>query len=131
MEKEKGVVSSFSTFGPRIHALRKAAKMTQRELAEKVGVDVTYISKMENDRLEHPPSLRTIRDLATALGADELELMNLTDRVPPILAPIAQNPAAVQFFRHAAATGTTTEEWGDLLVYLKRRRQEEQEREEP
>ncbi len=84
---------------------------------------------MENDRLEHPPSLRTIQDLAAVLGADELELMNLADRVPPLLAPIAQNPAAVQFFRHAAETGTTTEEWGDLLDYLKRRRQEERERE--
>jgi len=131
MEEEKAFVSSFPTFGPRVRVLRQAAKMTQRELADEVGVDVTYISKMEKDRLEHPPSLRTLQDLAATLGVDELELMSLADRVPPLLAPIAKNPVAVQFFRHAAATGTTTEEWSDLLDYLKRRRQEEREQEDP
>ena len=131
MKETKGSISSFSTFGPRVRTLRKAAKMTQRELAVKVGVDVTYISKMENDRLEHPPSLRTLRDLAAALGADELELMNLTDRVPEFLVPVAQNPVAVQFFRHAAATDTTTEEWGDLLNYLKQRRESDPDRQNP
>jgi HTH-type transcriptional regulator, competence development regulator len=107
-------------FGRRIRELRKAASLMQRELAERIGVDVTYISKMENDRLEHPPSLRIIQDLARVLEADELELMSLTDRVPTLIAPLVQNPAAVQFFRHAATAGTTAEEWEELLDHLKR-----------
>lgn len=117
-------VANNITFGRRVRLLRLSLSLTQRELAERVGVDVTYISKMENDRLEHPPSLRAIQDIAAVLGADELELMDLTDRIPPLLAPIARNPAAVQFFRHATTTGTTTEEWGELLDYLKRRQEE-------
>lgn len=38
------------TFGQTVKKLRKAKKLTQLELAERIGVDFTYISKIENDR---------------------------------------------------------------------------------
>ena len=52
------------TFGQKIKRLRKAKKITQSELAESVGVDFTYISKIENDKGIRLPAESTIRKLA-------------------------------------------------------------------
>jgi transcriptional regulator with XRE-family HTH domain len=111
------------TFGQRIRELRREHSLTQRQLAEKAGVDFTYLSKIENDRLEHTPSIRTIQNLARALKADELELMNLANKVPPILGAIVRNKDALRFFRHATETIKSPKGWRDLLSYLERRGQ--------
>ncbi|MFQ5872328.1 MAG: helix-turn-helix domain-containing protein [Dehalococcoidia bacterium] len=110
------------TFGQRIRELRRQHELTQRQLAEKTGVDFTYLSKIENDRLEHTPSIKTIQDLARALEVDELELMNLANKVPPLLEVIARDRDALRFFRRATATVKSPEEWRDLLDYLEKRR---------
>ena len=64
-------------FPERLRSLRKEAQLSQRDLAERVGVDFTYLSKIENGRVE-PPSetvLRNIsRELAEVLAQDETEL---------------------------------------------------------
>lgn len=109
------------TFGTRIRELRLERGLTQRELAERAGVDVTYLSKIENDRLEHAPSIKAIQDLARALEVDELELMALANKVPPLLNAIARNRDATRFFRRATELITTSEGWRDLLIYVERR----------
>jgi HTH-type transcriptional regulator, competence development regulator len=48
-------------FGVRVRALRRDSGLTQRALARDAGVDFTYLSKIENGRLEHLPSVKTIR----------------------------------------------------------------------
>ena len=109
------------TFGERIRQLRRERRLTQRQLAEKAGVDFTYLSKIENDRLAHTPSAKTILDLARPLEVDELELMRLADKVPAVLEPIARDKDALRFFRRATETIKTSEGWRDLLAYLERR----------
>ena len=59
------------TFGERVKELRKARGVSQRELARRVGIDFTYRSTIENDRME-PPSEGTIRRIAEALDAEQL-----------------------------------------------------------
>ena len=39
------------TFGQYLREQRRRAGMSQRELASRVSVDFSYISKLENDRL--------------------------------------------------------------------------------
>ena len=109
------------TFGERIKALRRQSELTQRALAQKAGIDFTYLSKIENDRLEHTPSLKTLRDLARALDVDELELMDYADKVPPVLQEIARDRDALRFFRRASETIKNPEGWRDLLAYLESR----------
>ena len=109
------------TLGQRIRELRQARKLTQRQLAGMAGIDFTYLSKIENDRLEHMPSLQTIRNLARDLGADELELMDLANKVPPVLEAIARDKDALRFFRRATETVKSPEGWRDLLDYLERK----------
>ena len=72
-------------FGPRVRELREARGFTQRELADRLNVSVSYISKVENERLHFGdyPSEKFIHKLADELNADEEELLILTDRVPP------------------------------------------------
>lgn len=74
-------------FGERVRALRESQQLTQRGLAKLLGVSVSYISKVENEKLHFGdyPSEKFIHKLAKELDADEGELLLLTDRVPPAL----------------------------------------------
>jgi len=113
------------TFGQRIKEIRKERKLTQRQLAAKVGVDFTYLSKMENGRLEHTPSIKTIAGLAMALETDELELMELANKVPPVFDALARDKEAMRFFRRASETIRGPEGWRDLTAYLEKREEEQ------
>lgn len=118
---------SAKTLGQRIKALRSESGLTQRRLAEEAGVNFTYLSKIENNRLEHTPSIKTLQDLARVLSIDELELMELMElanKLPPVLDAIARDKEALRFFRRATATITTSEGWRDLSAYLERRESE-------
>lgn len=60
------------TTGQRIKSARKAAKMTQAQLAEKLGVPFQSISQWERD-IRNPKS-ETIQRIAEAIGCDIWEL---------------------------------------------------------
>lgn len=86
-------------FGERVRELRLQRKLTQQKVAEKIGVTVGYISKVEKERLQFGdyPSEKFIHKLADALYCDEDELLLLTDRVPPtILMRVLERPEAFQ-----------------------------------
>ena len=72
------------TFGEKIRELRKAKNLSQRDLATKVKVNFTYISKIENEKLDFGdyPSEELILKLAKALEADADELLILAKKVP-------------------------------------------------
>jgi PAS domain S-box-containing protein len=69
------------TFGQRLRELRKAKELTQRDLADRVGLSFTYLSKIENGAMP-PPRGKTITDLANALETDADELFGLAKKVP-------------------------------------------------
>ena len=58
-------------FGEKIRELRKEKNLSLRALAEAVGVSFTYISKIENEKLDFGdyPGEDVIRKLAKALDA--------------------------------------------------------------
>jgi transcriptional regulator with XRE-family HTH domain len=67
-----------------VRQLRHAKGWSLRDLAEKVDVGFTYLSRVENERLNFGdyPSDALIHRLADALEADEDELLILAKRVP-------------------------------------------------
>jgi transcriptional regulator with XRE-family HTH domain len=71
------------TFGREIQRLRRdrVPKLTQRAAAEKLGIDFTYLSKLENDRGE-PPGEDTVRKMAVLYEADPERLLALAGKVP-------------------------------------------------
>src|SRR5688500_8069520 len=72
------------TFGERIRELRKAKNLTLRDVAKKVKVNFTYISKIENHKLDFAefPSEDLIRKLAKVLEVEEDELLLLAQKIP-------------------------------------------------
>lgn len=89
------------TFGKRIRELRHGKEWSLRDLAAKVDVGFTYLSRVENERLNFGdyPSDALIHRLADALEADEEELLILAKRVPePVKKRFLQRPDAFRAF---------------------------------
>lgn len=61
-------------FGPVLRQLRTERKLTQEELAEKVGVVTSYISMMESG--QKFPNLEMLFMLSDALGIEPSELIH-------------------------------------------------------
>ncbi|MGK7943818.1 MAG: helix-turn-helix domain-containing protein [Microcystaceae cyanobacterium] len=68
------------SFGKYIWQARRSKRLNQRELAKKLGIDATYLSKLENDRVE--PSQKIIDLLAQYLELDAEELTYLAGKMP-------------------------------------------------
>ena len=84
-------------FGTRIRELRQAKNLTLRDLAKKVKVTFTYVSKIENRKLSFGefPSDDLILKLAHALDADSDELLLLAEKIPnTIRKRVLQRPDA-------------------------------------
>jgi transcriptional regulator with XRE-family HTH domain len=70
-----------SEFGELLKALRKEKKVTQRRLAELVGIDFTYISKIESGAMD-PPAEDKIVKIAEILGEDPDKLVIAAKKIP-------------------------------------------------
>ena len=110
-------------FPERLRSLRKQAQLSQRDLAERIGVDFTYLSKIENGRVE-PPSEVVLKGIARELAAElsrnetELadELITLAGKIPSDLADtLSRNPGAVQFLRSLGDDVRSPAEWRRLI----------------
>ncbi len=108
-------------FGVRLKQLRKQAGMTQRELANKVGVDFTYLSKIESGAMP-PPSQKVILQLAEALNADKDELTILAGKIPSDIAKILGNQETLQHLRsaHARQMARASRKRGGTIDTMKR-----------
>ncbi|HXA42238.1 MAG TPA: helix-turn-helix transcriptional regulator [Candidatus Solibacter sp.] len=69
-----------TTFASRILELRRKAGLTQRKLADELGINFTYLSKLENGHGDAPAD-DTIRRLAEATGGDPEELLALAGKI--------------------------------------------------
>lgn len=99
-------------FGELLKKKRKEQKISQRELAKAVGVDFTYISKIENEILP-PPAEETIRKLANVLDADGIEWILSAGKIPGDFQKIIFNePNVVKFLRNASEL--TESEWKEI-----------------
>lgn len=107
-------------FGKRLREIRKEKGMTLREVAERAGIDFTYLSKIENDRIPYTPAVDTIRQLAEALKANAIELLTLADKLPKELEPLRTNQQARRFFDRAAKVASPGD-WEAFLDLLEKR----------
>jgi transcriptional regulator with XRE-family HTH domain len=113
-----------ATFGQLLRDVRRSKGVNQRELAAKVGVDFSYISKLENDRLP-PPAADTLVKICEALGVEPDELLSASGKVPSdVTNMLAENPSALQFVREARRMGLTGSDWERLGKALRRMRKE-------
>lgn len=121
------------TLGKRIRAKRLEKQLSQRALADRVakrlkeddrrGFDFTYLSKIENDRVEHPPSAAAIQAIAAELGDNSDELLALAGKISPDVGEmLKQSEGARMFFRSAISQNLTEEQWMNLIEEMKKRK---------
>lgn len=60
-------------FGTNLRRIRRKRGFTQEELAHRVGMDVSYLSELENGKKE--PCLRKIKELSQALDVTLSQLI--------------------------------------------------------
>lgn len=103
-------------FGQKLRGYRRAAGLSQRKLAESVGVDFSYISKLENNRLP-PPSSDTIGRIADAVGLETSELLAAASKLPDTKS-LASRPEAQRFLELATSMQLSGKEWESMLGNL-------------
>jgi transcriptional regulator with XRE-family HTH domain len=104
-------------FGSILREKRRASGLSQRLLAEKVGVDFSYISKLENGRLP-APAAETVARLAEVLGCPVEDLLAAAKKMPAGLNETVGQPAALRFLQEASRLRLSKEEWEQLLGKL-------------
>lgn len=77
------------SFGKYIRNSRLRQKISQKELAAKIGLDFTYVSKIENGRMSTSES--TIIKMAEVLGENPDELTLLANKIPSDFREIFQS----------------------------------------
>jgi transcriptional regulator with XRE-family HTH domain len=107
-------------FGERLRQIRKERGLTLRQLGEQAGIDFTYLSKIENDRIPYTPAVVTIRELARVLKVDAIEFLTLANKLPRELEPLKANQEARRFFDRAAKVASP-DDWEALLDLLEER----------
>ena len=77
MKKKKDPI--LLAFGQKVRAIREKAGLTQREVAKRSGLDVTYISGLE--RSVRNPSLMSLEKLAKGLGCSMADTCQGLDKL--------------------------------------------------
>ncbi|RDI37527.1 helix-turn-helix domain-containing protein [Falsibacillus pallidus] len=98
-----------SEFGNLLKSLRREHKITQRRLAELIGIDFTYISKIENGSME-PPAEDKIIKMAELFEENPEAMLLAAKKVPSTFRKtITENKNVPMFLR--SADRLTQEQW--------------------
>ena len=67
----------YAAIGGRLQARRKELGITQEDAAERAGITVVYLSKIENGRVY--PTLETLSNICTELDTELAEVLSNTE----------------------------------------------------
>jgi transcriptional regulator with XRE-family HTH domain len=110
------------SFGAALRVHRRAAGISQRELADRAGLDFTYISKIENERVP-PPAADTVVELCRILGVPPGELLALTGKIPSgVEQAVSSSEAAQDFLREVERMRLSDAEWKKMMSTLRKLR---------
>jgi transcriptional regulator with XRE-family HTH domain len=85
-------------FGTVMRSLRAGAGLNLRQLAERAGVDASYLSRIENG-IVPPPRAEVVTRLARALKTDKNKLLRAAGALPEETAYLRQDRARLLFGR--------------------------------
>lgn len=100
-------------FGAFIRRKREAQEIGLREMAKKIGVSPTYMSKVERDEFT-PPTEDKVRAIANILECDPDELLAMAGRVPSDLADIIKRHPVEMSALLRTANGLSAEDLARL-----------------
>ena len=96
-------------FGAFVRREREAREIGLREMAKKIGVSPTYLSKVERDEFT-PPTEDKVRAIAQIIECDIDELLAMAGRMPSDLADIIKrNPVEVSALLRTTSSMTRDE----------------------
>jgi transcriptional regulator with XRE-family HTH domain len=117
-----------TSFGTKLRDIRRQAGISQRTLAEKVGLDFSYISKLENDRLAAPAAETVVR-LANLLGCPAEDLLSAAQKMPQnVESALSSEPAAIRFLSEASELNLSSDEWEKMRGTLRSLRSDQMRR---
>lgn len=114
-----------SDFGELLRDLRKQNKVTQRQLAALVGIDFTYISKIESGTMDPPAEDKIIR-MAEVLHVDPEELILAAKKVPTTFQKLITENSDVPIFLRKASE-LSPEQWMKIKKILRGKEEDESE----
>ncbi|WP_339196256.1 helix-turn-helix transcriptional regulator [Paenibacillus sp. FSL P4-0176] len=88
-------------FGEVLKDLRKERKISQRKLADMIGIDFTYISKIENGSMT-PPAEDKIVKIAEIFGIDPDRFLIAANKIPSELQKVITEIEEVPVFLRSA-----------------------------
>ncbi|GER79147.1 MAG: XRE family transcriptional regulator [Anaerolineae bacterium] len=103
-------------FGSRIRQLRTARGISLRDFAEMVGIDFTYLSKIENGKVD-PPSEDKIRVIASKLDIEAEQLLGLAGKISSdqIRKAVESNPDVGILLRKLQSRSLTHDQVKNML----------------
>jgi transcriptional regulator with XRE-family HTH domain len=117
------MIAGRRSFGALVRREREAKKIGLREMAKKIGVSPTYLSKVERDEFP-PPAEDKVRKISALLGRDADELLALAGRVASDLTDIIrQRPREMADFLRAAK-GLTADDLARLARQAEKAKEE-------
>lgn len=76
------VQEMYKTIGRNIAACRKVSNLTQQQLADKIGISKSYLSKIEAPYSEQNYSLAVLFHIAKGLDVKIVDLLRSHDSLP-------------------------------------------------
>ena len=110
-------------FGAFVRRKREEREIGLREMARKIGVSPTYLSKVERDEFT-PPIEEKVRAIAQIIECDPDELLALAGRTPSDLADIIKRAPVEVSALLRTTSGMTRDEIAQLAENAKKARGE-------
>ena len=107
-------------FGTILREARIAKGYSLRRFAHDVGISPTYLSLVEQNKTERPPTADRVKRMAELLGANSDEWIALAGRVPEDIPEIIQEQPTEMPQLLRAASGLSAEELRKLTEQAKK-----------
>ncbi|WP_042198102.1 helix-turn-helix domain-containing protein [Paenibacillus camerounensis] len=101
-----------SEFGELLKELRKEHRISQRKLADMVGIDFTYISKIESGTMV-PPAEDKIIKIAEIFNVDSDKLLIAANKIPADFQKVITEIEDVPVFLRSASKFSQTQ-WKEI-----------------
>jgi transcriptional regulator with XRE-family HTH domain len=107
-------------FGDLLRATRVAKGYTLRKFAQMADMSPTYLSQVEQGKVERPPTAERVRTMATLLGQNADEWIAMAGRVPDDVREIIRSQPGTMPALLRAAKGLTADELRRLTEQIEK-----------
>ena len=114
------------TFGQVLRERRVAKGFSLRKFAEMVGVSPTYLSQVEQDKVDKPPTAERVRRMAELLSENADDWSALEGRMPEDLPEIIKQQPTQMPELLREASGLSPEQLKQLIAKIRRTKEKDQ-----